>query len=65
MTLLSERVQIDDELNVLTIDGFQFHGDLLSSMLAVTPPGRWYRVKSAQDGVLVCEQKYEEAPDEA
>jgi hypothetical protein len=51
---LSERITIDDERDVVTVDGFKFSGEFLTEILArPTLPGVWHRIASVENKVII------------
>lgn len=59
---LSERVQLDDARDVMTIDGVQFSGELLAFFTTATKPGYWFRFLGVENGKLIVQQKEGETP---
>jgi hypothetical protein len=58
---LSERIQIDDASDEVTVDGVRFSGEVLTQLLSgPTPPGRWYRITDVRDGRVVIMEKVDE-----
>ena len=53
MTLLSERIQIDDARDVVTIDGCNINSAGLDMFVRPTPPGVWFRVHSIDDARIM------------
>lgn len=53
---LSDRVKIDDAKDIVTIDGHPITGCALSFFTNVTPPGRGFRITSAEPGGAIVVQ---------
>lgn len=59
---LSDRIQIDDRLDVATIDGRMVSGEVFSAFTKKSEPGEWFRiVESEPGGVIIIERKREPA----
>lgn len=54
---LSRRLVVDDAADLVTIDGCRVAGEALSAFTRPTPEGRWLRVVSTADGVIVVEER--------
>lgn len=63
---LSERIQINDDRNELTLDGFVFDGDFLAKFF-FTPSENWVRVAKVdlENKMLYLAHKTGEPPNEA
>lgn len=48
--ILSDRIRVDDAKDIVTIDGHRITGEALSFFTSVTPPGRSFRIVSAEPG---------------
>ena len=53
---LSESIVVDDDRDVLTVDGVPMSGELLRAIVHQSPPGVWYRTE-VQDGVAKIHQR--------
>ena len=57
MTLLSERIQIDNQRDEITIDGCTINRFVLDAFIKPTQPGVWFRVHSVDDGRIIYSTK--------
>ena len=58
---LSELIVIDDANDLVLMNGAKVAGDLFRSLSEPTPPGRWLRVVSVDDTIVI-EQRQDTQP---